>query len=247
MHIDGCTNARQIARRAEVDLEMVQACLRVLAHHGVISLVDMFFFSNRYESRKFINDLKLLQAAAVYISKSSTHEGSPSLHSVASSMGGTPERARATPSSYPPERFAASSLPSDMGSVLREDLDMIKIAVIEIYAACSRDVTWGELWVSLLSGERQIPGRTTEFWQKVYSLVDHRRFAGFGVVHGILQRVHEYPLLMTSSHQAEDSEMEKQLDGRHCDDELAATFDMPFDEMLAAVGRDRVVSVYCVR
>ena len=49
LHIDGVTNARQISKKAEVDMEMVQACLRVLRHHGVIALVDMFFFSNHYE------------------------------------------------------------------------------------------------------------------------------------------------------------------------------------------------------
>ena len=49
LHIDGATNARQISIKAEVDLEMVRACLRVLKHHGVIDLVDMFLYTNRYE------------------------------------------------------------------------------------------------------------------------------------------------------------------------------------------------------
>lgn len=49
LHIDGVTNARQISIKAEVDLEMVRACLRVLKHHGVIALVSAFNYSNRYE------------------------------------------------------------------------------------------------------------------------------------------------------------------------------------------------------
>src|SRR3569623_396711 len=82
LHIDGVLNARQISKTAEVDMEMVLSCLRVLRHHGtymgsmvrfdryasgvdvgfcsgisdpsgiaigVITLVDMFFFSNHYE------------------------------------------------------------------------------------------------------------------------------------------------------------------------------------------------------
>lgn len=49
MHIDGVANARQISKKSEVDMEMVRACLRVLKHHGVIALVDMFFYTNRYE------------------------------------------------------------------------------------------------------------------------------------------------------------------------------------------------------
>jgi len=41
LHISSFANASQIAQRAEVDMEMVQACLRVLRHHEVIALVDI--------------------------------------------------------------------------------------------------------------------------------------------------------------------------------------------------------------
>lgn len=34
LHIDGVTNARQISQKAQVDMEMVVSCLRVLRHHG---------------------------------------------------------------------------------------------------------------------------------------------------------------------------------------------------------------------
>ena len=75
LHIDGVANARQISRKAEVDMEMVRNCLRVLKHHGVVSLVDMFFYSNRYESTKKAaamlagHESSLLQEAAEYIMK----------------------------------------------------------------------------------------------------------------------------------------------------------------------------------
>jgi Nitrogen permease regulator 2 len=49
MHIDGILNAKQISQKAEVDMELVRACLRVLKHHDVIALVDMFYYTNRYE------------------------------------------------------------------------------------------------------------------------------------------------------------------------------------------------------
>ena len=49
LHIDGVANAKQISKRAEVDLEMVRACLRVLKQHNVVRLIDMFCYSNRYE------------------------------------------------------------------------------------------------------------------------------------------------------------------------------------------------------
>ena len=48
-HIDGCQYVKQIAASTEVDMEMVRACLRVLRHHGVLTYVDVFRYSNVYE------------------------------------------------------------------------------------------------------------------------------------------------------------------------------------------------------
>ena len=74
LHIDGTANALQISKKAEVDMEMVRACLRVLSHHGVIALVDMFFYSNRYECTEKVASLfsendkgKLLQKAILLL------------------------------------------------------------------------------------------------------------------------------------------------------------------------------------
>ena len=41
-HIDGCKHVRQIATSTEVDMDMVQACLCVLRHHGALAHVDIF-------------------------------------------------------------------------------------------------------------------------------------------------------------------------------------------------------------
>jgi Nitrogen permease regulator 2 len=74
LHIDGISNARQISRKAEIDLEMVRACLRVLKHHGFIALVDMFCYSNRYECTECMIGSKLLQEAVEYVIKRSATE-----------------------------------------------------------------------------------------------------------------------------------------------------------------------------
>lgn len=71
MHIDGIANVRQISKKAEVDLEMVRACLRVLKHHGFVALVDMFCYSNRYECTECVIGSNLLQEAAEYVIKRS--------------------------------------------------------------------------------------------------------------------------------------------------------------------------------
>jgi Nitrogen permease regulator 2 len=76
LHIDGTSNVRQISKKAEVDLEMVRACLRVLKHHGFVALVDMFCYSNRYECTEIVIGSKMLQEAAEYIIKRSGSTGS---------------------------------------------------------------------------------------------------------------------------------------------------------------------------
>jgi Nitrogen permease regulator 2 len=93
LHIDGVTNARQISIKAEVDLEMVLACLRVLKHHGVIAVVDMFMYSNRYEFTDRATAMlagqerKLSQEAVEYCMKQPTiHIVSPPAHKAASAM-----------------------------------------------------------------------------------------------------------------------------------------------------------------
>jgi hypothetical protein len=66
------------------------------------------------------------------------------------------------------------------------------LALGELYNACNRTESIGELWLAILSGQtlRQVSVN----WKKLFSLIDHRRFTTFGVVHGILRRVHQYPL-----------------------------------------------------
>jgi hypothetical protein len=60
-------------------MEMVRACLRVLKHHGVIELVDMFFYSNRYEFTERATallagqDPKLLEEAIDYTARRHHH------------------------------------------------------------------------------------------------------------------------------------------------------------------------------
>ena len=48
-HIDGSKHVKQIAQSSEVDMDLVRSCLRVLRHHGVLSFVDVFRYSNLYE------------------------------------------------------------------------------------------------------------------------------------------------------------------------------------------------------
>ena len=84
LYISSFANARQIAQRAEVDIAMVQACLRVLRQYQVIALVDMFLYSNKYESTEKVaawlagRDNKLLHDAVEFVLRRALGEASPS-------------------------------------------------------------------------------------------------------------------------------------------------------------------------
>jgi Nitrogen permease regulator 2 len=139
LHIDGVANARQISKKAEVDMEMVRNCLR--------AIIDMFFYSNRYESTKRAaallagQELALLQEAAEYVVKRppqlavtaipsysnlmaptmSPPTHSPSLHERYAHLPVTSPGSPILPSSYPPPEFADNphAAASIMGSSLK--------------------------------------------------------------------------------------------------------------------------------
>lgn len=74
-HIDGIRHVQQIAQSSDVDLGMVRACLRVLVHHGMLGLVDVFRYGNRYECTSLVAEMlsgqqeNLLKHAVEFVSK----------------------------------------------------------------------------------------------------------------------------------------------------------------------------------
>ncbi|KAI9744600.1 MAG: Nitrogen permease regulator 2 [Claussenomyces sp. TS43310] len=54
--IDGISDVRRIAARADVSLELAKLALRHLIYHKAIILLDMFFFSNIYVPMEGVND-----------------------------------------------------------------------------------------------------------------------------------------------------------------------------------------------
>ena len=79
-HIDGIKCTRLIAKESEMDDEMCAACLRVLKHHGVIAFVDIFRYSNVYESTPLASAMlngqasKLLNLAYHFTAKAPAEE-----------------------------------------------------------------------------------------------------------------------------------------------------------------------------
>lgn len=189
LHIDGRTTARMISEQAEVDLEMVQACLRVLCHHGVIALVDMFFFTNRYECteqagellsvrtstndttnsnhissrtsslERFANTVSpnLLEQAVEYCTRRPTNATGQS-----SQYNFSPSASPTTSSGWEwslQQTTNTSNNSSTTGGQV--SVPVLQQALCELYLACHRGRSLGQLWMSLLGktplqGERRL-------------------------------------------------------------------------------------------
>ena len=298
MFLSGVDHARLIATKSDVDMEMVRACLRVLKHHGVIALVDMFFYSNRYEFTDRASAMMagkepiLLQEAMDYVSRlhQRSNNNTPPLGEaapgVAAGLPSSVGRHSDTPflpinddvMSFPPRKTSigsvhAGSLPSarelPRSHTSRRHPKRMKQALAELYCCCNRSISFGDLMISKLSeassslttkrGGSRAPfsdgvelegiqesmgedtiirlssaeserGRSLLFpessnldrgkkgidqsgsdWTEVFEFMDHRRFATFGVVHGLLRRVHSYPRAIESSGTKDVAEQPKQV------------------------------------
>ena len=254
LHIDGVDNAKTISVKSEVDLEMVRACLRVLKHHGVIAIVDMFFYSNRYEATERAsallagNEPKLLQEAFEFCrrrkneTETSIGEVSerPAVANLSSSLtqhsplhGGALQPS--LPSSFPPPSISGGSKTYRLGSFLpshemhppmgsKKEQRKLKAALAEWFVSFNRNKCIGDILLSKIFGDRnsgvdvvsedrQKVYRHTESnestkpidakkngnqkrlidWKGAFNQLDHRRVATFGVVHGLIRRVHNFP------------------------------------------------------
>lgn len=237
-------------------MEMVLSCLRVLRHHGVIALVDMFFFTNRYEctdvAAAFLEERnpRLLNAAVNFVMHQFNHSAHLSPSHLSASSDGHHEHGKAIPSSLsdlqrkpsavstlsprPEERDNSGSSYRLAGTASqgshdflqtyrRAEFEAVKLALMELYCKCNRNESIGEFWVDLLA-ENGGPARSTIDWKKMFQMIDHRRFASFGVVHGLLRRIHDFPLLIDGRVTDSDEDLHELCDSL-IDEELVITRD----------------------
>eukprot|EP00977_Amphora_coffeiformis_P028351 scaffold34936_cov176-Amphora_coffeaeformis.AAC.1 len=221
------TRPRGRSRRTRIvasGLAISNACLRVLKHHGFVALIDMFFFTNRYETVSSTThallrpDNKLLTEAVAFCLRGQTHpspgsqENSPSFQGVGSPTNDSGSRSSMLNNTSFRMTLATSVATTGSENMIlqrvqrREDYLNVRTALAELYNACSRAESIGDLWLSILAGEK-LPHVTSLNWRKMFSLIDHRRFATFGVVHGLLRRVHNFPMYRgspTTSHPLPD-------------------------------------------
>jgi hypothetical protein len=209
-NIDGISHAKALSLKSEVDPEMVRACLRVLQHHNVVALVDMFFYSNRYEPTGKLLDTKLLQEAMEYVYKRRMNEDSEKSSSV----------------------LMFTEEPQ------RSDWKKTKLAIAELYYSFDRNQTLAEVFIEKVKIVPTTAGKRRQDWKSVLQEVDHRRFVTFGVIHGMLRRVHNYPFAVVRNTKRSSGlafQVAEQMNGRMCDDALVCHFERPIDELIRLV------------
>jgi hypothetical protein len=146
---------------------------------------------------------------------------------------------------------------------------IIKGALSLLYCSFSRDKTFGDVLLSHIASskcqtneEYESKGSTNTAWKtevfscssdeydgmitpidwlRIFELFDHRRFVTFGIVFGLIQRVHEYPFAYDIDDQYSvpddtlTARVAKVMDGTRSDDELSCMFEQTFTSLLALV------------
>lgn len=213
-NIDGISHAKALSIKSEVDPEMVRACLRVLKHHNVVAIVDMFFYSNRYEATGKPLDRSLLQEAIDYVCKR---------------KGGMDDSERSV-------LVGMEKAPQHMAEERGGDWKKLKHAVAGLYYSFDRSQTVGEIFK-----EKVLKSQGSKHdWRSVLVDLDHRRFITFGIIHGIIQRVHNYPFAVVARNKRTTTksvayQVAEHMNGRTCDDALVCQFERPIGELVALV------------
>jgi hypothetical protein len=94
-------------------------------------------------------------------------------------------------------------------SLAKDRHQMLKGALAHLYSSFTRNLSFGELLLSKLEEVKKSSpdllytadnGKDDINWEKCLEMIDHRRFITFGIIHGIIRRVHCFPKADLSSY-----------------------------------------------
>ena len=196
-HVDGVNDVRRVAWLADVSLPLCQVALQHLLYYDTILLLDMFFFGSCYAPRPAIHDFianrdGLIDECAGYVCvqppPAATADAATMAAAATAAMEGldlsggkTPEDSHShddgdhsTPTSAP---ATTSSVPaSGAARVAVSHYQLIRL--MTTFCVGRNMMEWIKLHMD------------TGF--DVLQLVDVRRLVQFGVIKGLLYRVHKY-------------------------------------------------------
>lgn len=196
-HVDGVNDVRRIAWLADVSLPLAQCALQHLLYYDTILLLDMFFFGSCYALRPGIHDFVanragIIDECAAYVcispppplgSRTGGGGGGESMMSSTASLDvpGTAPTSHLDPSTTPRAYADVTSRPATSSTMAPASARLSHYQLIKLMTTFCLGRSTME-WVRLHQ----------EAGLDVLRHVDVRRLVQFGVVKGLLYRVHKY-------------------------------------------------------
>ena len=208
-HVDGVNDVRRVAWLADVSLPLCQVALRHLLYYDTILLLDMFFFASCYAPRPAIHDFVanrdgLIDECAGYVcigpppSHASATATTPAIGSPAASgadlnSGKSPGENDSHGHPDDGSHSISTSLPTTTAST-----PATGTAVAATTSSTTKTTLTHYQLIRLMT--TFCAGRSVMEWVKLHQdtgldvlrHVDVRRLVQFGVIKGLLYRVHKY-------------------------------------------------------
>jgi hypothetical protein len=224
--VDDVSYVRRIAEDAGMDISIVKRCLRQLLHYGCIVMVGIFQYSNVYAATgqlpRFSQSPAVQAACLRYVLRGA--------------QGGVPASASGL-------GVGGSPVLSASAAVLRGRTfsSASSSGFLKLHAA-ARTPSAATLYAILSSfgGGRRASDVFAHHNTHALDL-DDRKIVTFGVVHGFIRRVHEYPVLTSPSigTRAAVEDVTYRIrglcDGRHSMDDLCCALSRSYDEIVLAI------------
>lgn len=252
-HIDGVSDVRRIALTADVSLELTKLALRHLLYYDTILLLDMFFFGSCYAPRPAIHD---------FVANVSSNDGYYSAAPTSTSgTGGTAGGGGGGGASS--GHGSSGGVPIDESGELGSPGELGTTAVVlkgpergaGIVDECAN-------YVCIMTPGQRVSnhqlvklmttfcvGRTVGDWLRLHMdagfdvlrYVDVRRLVQFGVIKGLLYRVHKYVVskqyiagLVTGHSRPKESSdpLQRYMDGMHNFDQIVTEMNLTDGEIM---------------
>ena len=175
-HVDGIKCARAVAEAADVEVGLALRALSHLHAYGVIALVDVFQYSNVYVTtpriQLMLRDVRLRDAARTFVARDVNVEAS--VASGAENITADTAQRLSPSGAHDLAPVSTTVVAKDGGPAIPRFDDIFRVLVA--FGAGART------------------GDVCAHWNTRTSGIDDRRLVLFGVLYGLLRRVHVYAI-----------------------------------------------------
>lgn len=171
-YIDGINSVRRIADLADADYDLVKKCIQHLMHYSCVTIIDLFQFSNIYAPTSNVSDLINKPEMRVECQRYVYNHALPTQRYTGPLTSASIAAASASPSSF--SSLYSAHRPASQAYQINSYTKLY-----ELYLKLNQGITIREWFKENQSDLRYI---------------DVRRFLTFGVIKGVIYRVHSYPI-----------------------------------------------------